>query len=295
VQALIKPLARIILKPPPPTEDAGSPRINPHKAALEICHVEESIVAETRTYTSSNKTAEKQSTTHKLYYFAGGGFRGVPAKEHWVLCAELCLELSQYEINIVSYPLAPNNPAPTTMPHLQRLYHTLAEQSKRGGWRITLMGDSSGANLALLLGIYSTFEFLNDNDAEVCPLENIMVMSPPTDLRNQNPGFNVIDHGDSILSRNVIEEVANRWKGKWQLSDPKISPLLADLSGFRLAKMKVDGVVGKTNVLAPAAILFRKRLSEFGFAGDWLEWEKQMHCFPLLFSHHVSEGVAGKN
>jgi acetyl esterase/lipase len=172
MQALIKPFARIILKPPPPTEDAGLPQINPQRAALEICHVEESIVAETGTYTFSNKAAEKQSTTHKLYYFAGGGFRG-PAKEHWILCAELCLELPQYEINIVSYPLALNNPAPTTIPHLQRLYHTLAEQSKREGWRITLMGDSSGANLALLLGIYSTSEFLNDNNAEVCPLKNI--------------------------------------------------------------------------------------------------------------------------
>ena len=120
-------------------------------------------------------------------------------------------------------------------------------------------------------------------------------MSPPTGLRNQSPDIDVIDNGDPILGRNVIEEAVNGWKGKWQLSDPRISPLLADLSGFRLAKMKVDGVVGKTNVLAPAAILFRKRLSEFGFAGDWLEWEKQMHCFPLLFSHHVSEGVAGKN
>lgn len=71
------------------------------------------------------------------------------------------------------------------------------------------MGDSPGANLALLLGIDSTSEFLNDNDAEVCPLKNIKVMSPPTDFRNQNPDIDMIDHGDSILSRNVIEEVAN--------------------------------------------------------------------------------------
>jgi acetyl esterase/lipase len=205
------------------------------------------------------------------------------------------LELPQYEINIVSYPLAPSNPAPTTIPHLQRLYHTLAEQSKRERWRITLMGDSSGANLALLLGIYSASEFLTGNEAEVCPLQNIMVMSPPTDLRNQNPDIDVIDHGDPILSRKVIEDVATGWRGEWQLSDPRISPLLADLSGYRLAKIKVDGVVGKNDVLAPDAILFRRRLSEFGVAGDWLEWEKQMHCFPLLFSHHVSEGIDGKN
>jgi acetyl esterase/lipase len=238
VQALIEPFARIILKPPPPTEDGGSPRIRLHKAALEICHVEESIVAEIWTYTFSNKAAEKESTTHKLYYFAGGGFRAGSAKEHWVSCAELCLKLPQYEINIVSYPLAPNNPAPTTIPHLQRLYHTLAERSKRGGWRITLMGDSSGANLALLLGIYTASEFLIGNEAEVCPLKSIIVMSPPTDLRNQNPDIDVIDHGDPILSRRVIEEVATGWRGEWQLSDPRISPLLADLSGYRLAKSK---------------------------------------------------------
>jgi hypothetical protein len=48
MQALIKPFARIVLKPPPPpTEDAGPPRISPHKAALENYHVEEPIVAAT--------------------------------------------------------------------------------------------------------------------------------------------------------------------------------------------------------------------------------------------------------
>jgi acetyl esterase/lipase len=257
--------------------------------------VEESTVAETWTSKFSNKAAEKQSTTHKLYCFAGGGFRAGPPKEHWVLCAELCLELPQYEISIVSYPPAPNNPAPTTIPHLQRLYHTLADQSKHEGWRITLMGNSSGEISRCYWAYTRRPNFLTGNDAEVRPLKNIMVMSPPTDLRNQNPDIDLIDHGDPILGRKAVEEVANGWKGEWRLSDSRISPLLADLSGFRLAKIKVDGVVGENDVLAPDAILLGKRLSEFGVAGDWLEWEKQMHCLPLMFSHHVSEGVAGKN
>lgn len=25
--------------------------------------------------------------------------------------------------------------------------------------------------------------------------------------------------------------------------------------------------------------------------GDWLEWQKQMHCFPLMFPFHVREAV----
>jgi hypothetical protein len=82
VQALIKLFARIILKPPPPTEDAGLPRINPHKAALEICHVEESIVAETWTYTFSNKAAEKRALPTNCTILLEVVSEQRPAKEH---------------------------------------------------------------------------------------------------------------------------------------------------------------------------------------------------------------------
>ena len=41
--------------------------------------------------------------------------------------------------------------------------------------------------------------------------------------------------------------------------------------------------------------MFRKKLDDCGVEGDWLEWEKQMHCFPLMFSYHVREGVDAKD
>jgi acetyl esterase/lipase len=114
-------------------------------------------------------------------------------------------------------------------------------------------------------------------------------------LRNGNPEIDVLIHKDPILSRKIIDDAANVWHGEWPVSDPRLSPLLADLSVFQRANIKVDGVTAGYDVLTPDAILFRERLAEYEVFGDWLHWEKQMHCFPIVFPYHVHEGVAGKD
>jgi acetyl esterase/lipase len=92
-----------------------------------------------------------------------------------------------------------------------------------------------------------------------------------------------------------LKKLPLEWKGDWDLSDPRISPILADLRAFRRAGIKVDGLTGGHDVLTPDALLFRDKLAESGVKGDWLQWEKQVHCFPFLFSYHIAEGVAGKD
>lgn len=71
-----------------------------------------------------------------------------------------------------------------------------------------------------------------------------MVVSPPTDFRNTHPRIDEIDHHDPILSRSVITEVAERWRGELSREDPQVLPLLADLSVSRKANLRIDGVVG---------------------------------------------------
>jgi acetyl esterase/lipase len=299
IQIIIKAVAAQLLKLGH-AEPAGSPRLIPHKSAEKLCQIRESRIEETWIYTFSNKDAgegENPRVVHKLYYFAGGGFRQVAGRLQWLVCVELSSKLPEYEINLVSYPLAPNNPASTSIPHLQRLYRTLAVQSKAQNFRITLMGDSAGGNLSLVLGIYAASEFLNGKTGEraICPVESILVISPPLDLRHENPEIDVITHKDPLFSRKMVKEMAASWEGEWLLSDPQLSPILADLSVLQQANIKVDGVVGGYDVFAPDTKLFRERLAEFGVDGEWLVWNKQMHCFPLMFSLHMYEGVLSKD
>jgi acetyl esterase/lipase len=298
-QSIIKIVAALLVKPGS-ASSAGSPRLTPHKSAEKSCRIQESQVEETWIYTFSNKNVEnveKPGAAHKLYYFAGGGFRQVAAKLQWILCAELCSKLPEYEINLVSYPLAPNSPASTSIPHLQRLYRMLSAQSRAQNFRITFMGDSAGGNLSLVLGIYAASEFLSGKPSAgaLCPVESILVISPPIDLRHENPEIDLIMHKDPIFSRKMMKAMSAAWGGDRSLSDPQLSPIFADLSVLRHADIKVDGVVGEYDVFAPDAKLFRKKLAEFGVHGEWLEWDKQMHCFPLMFSFHMYEGVISKD
>jgi len=189
----------------------------------------------------------------------------------------------------ISYPLSPNSPASDSIPHLERFYKTIASQYKH----ITFMGDSAGGNIALVLGLYAASEALKEGIE--CPVRNIFAISPAVDHRNENPEIDAVAPHDSILSRKVIEEVSEGWKGAWSPSDPRVSPILANLGLLRRANIKVDGVVGKYDVLSPDALHFRNLLAEAGVSGDWLEWEKQLHCFPLMFPYHVHEGVAAKD
>ena len=301
-QAVLKPFASLILKPPQTTH-SGSPRLTPHKTAEKTCRIEETSVEDMWIYTllplNSEGEKRRSGVPHKLYYFAGGGFRGPANKEHWALCAELCSKLPQYEINLVSYPLVPESPASTTIPLLENVYRNLALQSKEQNFRITFMGDSAGGNVALVLGIYAASEFVrgatDSTQGSVCPVENIFAICPATDLRNNNPDIDAIDKKDSLLSRKAIEEVAEGWIGEWSLSDARVSPVLADLELLKRANIKVDGIIAGYDVLAPDAVVFREKLDNCGVDGDWLEWEKQMHCFPLMFPYHVREGVDAKD
>ncbi|CAD6445803.1 c65ff521-0ca1-442d-b209-243a8ded2068-CDS [Sclerotinia trifoliorum] len=299
-QKAIKTFSKTILKTHPPVP-SGSPQLTPHHSTKKHCQITEHQIADTYIYTYTSLSPPSSPSSRivldKLYYFAGGGFRSGALKEHWALCAELCRKLPEYQINLVSYPLAPNSPAAHSLPHLRRFYDMVAAQAKDDGCRITLMGDSAGGNIALVLGIYGANLWLENGYGidEVCPLRNIMVMSPPTDLRNTHPGIDEIDAHDPILSRTVITEVAERWRHELAEDDPTVSPLLADLSVFKKANVQVDGVVGLYDCLAPDSVEFRKKLESEGVRGEWLEWDKQMHCFPLTFSYRIPEGVFGKD
>jgi len=128
--------------------------------------------------------------------------------------------LPDYEISLVSYPLVPNSPASTALPHLERLCDALVEQAKSEGFRVTFFGDSSGGNIAIVLGLYVATQYLKNTSDGPCPVEAVMAMCPATDMRNENPGIDVVEAHDPILSRKVITEVAEGWRAELPASDP---------------------------------------------------------------------------
>lgn len=206
--------------------------------------------------------------------------------EHWSLLAEMAVKLPDTKVSMVSYPLAPHNPAPVAFPQLMKLYHTVVKEAEAVGEEVILAGDSAGGNIVLALVINA----LTEDEEAPCP-KAVLAISPSTDLRRQNSDIKALEKRDPILRIPFINESATAWRGEWQATDVRVSPLYADLTPLAKRGVKVHGVVGRYDILSPDAVLFREKCNQAWISGEWLDWERQMHCFPLMFSYKLREGV----
>lgn len=292
----------------------GSPRLTPHKKASERCEVEERQVEGIWLYDMSFQFPEETTNVgggsdrpesdsgppKRVLYFAGGGWQMPASREHWALGAHLACHLSRTTVTLVSYPLAPNNPAHVSLPQVKKLYHTLMRQAADKGERVIVAGDSSGGNIALCLTLWALEDPVPDSNE--CDPAALFVISPSTDLRHQHPDIPKAAKHDPILTISSILSTSQKWckgdadedkyaheTGMWTPNDPRVSPMLANVDLFVKRGIKVHGLIGTNDVLAPEAIAFRDLCGDKGVEGKWIEWEGQMHCFPIAFEFGLKE------
>lgn len=273
---------------------AGSPKLSPLKTKCIIYERQSEGLYLYDFRADTSLSHQVPSTSHHLYYFCGGSFQSPPSSDHWKLCTELCLQLrDQYRITVVSYPLAPNSPAAESLPVLQKwLQATMSEAASKHA-NVTLMGDSSGGNIALSLGFWWAASISKHSEGST--LKNIFAISPTTDLRNTNPDIKEADKHDPVLTIKASLDGHKKWAGAMPLDNAELSPIFSDPNLLRLHSIKVHGVVGTHDILAPDALKFREACSKAGVVGEWLEWKGQMHCFPLAFGYGLREAKAGKD
>lgn len=277
-----------------------------------------------RDHSEIDREGTKKEYRHTVYYFSGGGFCSPAGAEHWKLCARMAKNLAGDGVRIVlvSYPLAPNSPAKDSLPLLRNwLLQALEEavENARADETITLMGDSAGGNVALSLGFWWSEQFKTatteleeqnaklDSDAVACldvlrRLKSVVPISPPTDFRNTNPEIARVNKIDPVMNTEITTSAADRWTKDWQWAngtakaDPILSAALTEQEAWvalRQSKLRVDGLFGTADVLAPDCEVFMEACKKAGIPGKWLVWEGQMHCFPLIQCYGVAEGKEG--
>lgn len=139
-----------------------------------------------------------------------------------------------------------------------------------------------------------TLELLRTSP-EINSPANLLLIAPVVDLRFTNPMIQEVKKQDPTLHLPMEIKTAKSWAEIWDLADPRLSPLLADLSILSKRRVKVHGVTGGYDLLTPDTLLFRDKCEAAGICGEWLEWEKQMHCFPIAFAYGLPESVKGKD
>ena len=285
------------MSPPKKEYPPGPPQLEPHKKATKHCHVRERTVEDIYIYdlipkdsTSKEANAPVQALGKHIYYFAGGSWRTPPSKEHWVFCAELAKQLPDARISVISPPLAPNSPAPEAFPHLTRMYRRILKNAADADQRVIFAGDSSGGEQVLCLTANAILE-----DPKAPAPVAIMAICPSIDLQQSNLEQLEIEKHDPVLRILTSRDHADKWRGSWQAIDPRINALYIDWEPVARKGVKVHGLVGGHDILRPDAIKLRDKLADAGVKGEWLDWDKQMHGYPLTFSYGLEEGKESKD
>lgn len=269
----------------------GSQKLSASSGAKKKLEIKEHVVEDMYLYDLTPKSQAKSEMKKKrLYYFAGGAWQMTPSSQHWSMVTELATQLPDTLVTLVSYPLAPKSPAPIAFPQIMKLYRRLMADAATAGEEVLLVGDSAGGNIILSL---VCSDLCTDPEAP-CP-KAILAISPSTDMRRENERIKEVEKHDPILRVPFIKNSAKTWCGEWDPSDVRVSPLLADIEPLARRGVLVHGVTGLYDILSPDGILFREKCKENGVKGEWLEWDKQMHDFPLTFAYKLREGVEAKD
>lgn len=282
---------------PSKEQPPGSIPLQAPKKVLKTCEVSERVVEDIYVYDIQPHGKSVELAVKKIYYFCGGGWQSPPSNQHWHFCAELSSRIPEVSISLVSYPLAPQNSAPSAFPQLLKLYRTLLQESREAGETVIFAGDSSGANIVLSLVLEAlredaeTRERTNGASEDPWYPRAILAISPSIDLTRSNPDIEKLDDVDPFLTPEFVISTAKAWHGEWDPADPRLSPINCDVSLLRKAGVKVHGVVGTYDILCPDAIKFRDRCAAEGVQGRWLVWSKQIHCFPLTFGYGIPEAA----
>lgn len=199
---------------------------------------------------------EVESEKSVMYIHGSGYMNGYRRAQ-----AKFAAEIAQNTHAKVYFPLYPKLPIATVLPCFALLNNFYAFLRKKGD--VLLVGDSSGASLALALA------------AEREEIRSVIAISPWVSLSVGEDGRAV--DTDVMLSLSALDRAARLWAYDLPYESPKLSPIFGDYAGKELL------------VFAGGYELFRSDIrrfchekSEQGAVVTYREGREQQHCYPLL-------------
>jgi acetyl esterase len=172
-----------------------------------------------------------------LVYLHGGGWVGLSPESHAALCTELCARAS-IVVASPDYRLAPEHPYPAPGEDCVAAFRHLRAQAEALGAdpdRVALAGDSTGANLAAAV----TLHLLANGEP---PPRTLALLCPVLDVAFEAGALHAPTEDAAALDAGVLRLCRDSYVGREQWSDPFVSPLRAELSGFPPTCVVVGGI-----------------------------------------------------
>lgn len=207
-----------------------------------------------------------------LLYIHGGAFI-LPAVPdvHVRMVARMCRALDAAGF-VVDYRLAPFNKYPAPLDDCERAYRGLLDLGYAPE-RIAVAGESAGGNL--LLGLLQRIRKAG------LPMPSCAVpISPATEMGRIHgpPSRSLRRRQDPMLPVAALARVAEMYAGDADTSDPELSPLYADCTGFPPLYL----LASDNEVLLDDTVMFTRQALSYGVDARFEVWPILPHAFPLF-------------
>jgi len=202
-------------------------------------------------------------------YLHGGGFIVGSLNSHRDMATHLA-SMAQVRMLMVDYRLAPEHPFPAAHEDAMAVYQALLERGVSPD-QLFMGGDSAGGNLAL-----ATAQSIRDAGL---PLpRGLVLFSPWIDLTHQSNSIASNEATDAMLHRQLLLDALAMYAPTAQATNPKISPLLGNLSGLPPTLT----VVSLSEILRDDALRLHQLLQAAGGDSTCLQWKHTPHAFPVM-------------
>jgi epsilon-lactone hydrolase len=214
-----------------------------------------------------------------LLFFHGGGYCSGSILSHRRLTTEAGRAAGVRTLAI-AYRLAPENPFPAALEDAIAVWQGLRMQGIAAS-DIAVAGDSAGAGLTVAL-------ITNLRDAGEELPSCAWLVSPWTDLTLSGASLETKDAADPLIHRDYLGELAGAYLcGKTDASDPRVSPLYADLRGLPPLLIQV----GSAETLLDDATRFAAAAGAADVPVTLEIWPRMIHAWPI-WNARLGEGRA---
>lgn len=182
-----------------------------------------------------------------ILYCHGGGYMSGSCGYARNITTKLA-ENTSMDVFCFDYRLAPENPYPAATEDAMKAWNYLMLQGY-GARDIIIAGDSAGGNLALSL-------VLKLKEEQRFLPKGLLLLSPWTDLTSSGKTHETKASLDPVLNKEYMELATKSYAEGQDLTDPLISPLFGDFTGFPPTYIQV----GENEILKDDSVSLHKKM-----------------------------------
>ena len=205
---------------------------------------------------------KKTLSDYRILYGFGGGFVSGSAFEDFTIAVPISA-LSELEVIIPEYKLAPENPWPAACDDFFTVYTSLSETLT------AIVGESAGGNLALVA-------LLKAKKLGLRMPKSAVLFSPWCNLKNEGDSLEFNEGRDPTLSIRQSISAANYYASGEDLTNPEISPLFG---AFDTTFPEILISSGTRDLLLSQSVQLASQLRSSGVRVDLRIWDGLWHVF----------------